>query len=132
MPSRYGLVVEVTAGGRTLVFRGSPDPAGVHQGRVAVALAGLGVSPTVHQFIETPTGTWTILDRVFSGTPLGDMDPTDNPYSPPEPFSRLVCQKLAEFTYRKKNGLGRPEYRGLFLFDEKNQARATAPALATA
>jgi hypothetical protein len=46
-----------------------------------------------------------------------DMDPTDNPYSPPEPFCRFVCQRLAEFTYRKKLGLKSPDYRGLFLFD---------------
>jgi len=46
-----------------------------------------------------------------------DMDPTDNPYSPPEPFCRFVCQRLAEFTYRKKQGLSPPDYRGLFLFD---------------
>jgi len=46
-----------------------------------------------------------------------DMDPTDSPYSPPEPFCRFVCQRLAEFTYRKKQGLDRPDYRGLFLFD---------------
>ena len=46
-----------------------------------------------------------------------DMDPTDNPYSPPEPFCRFICQRLAEFTYRKKQGLMPPDYRGLFLFD---------------
>jgi len=44
-----------------------------------------------------------------------DMDHTDSPYSPPEEFSRFVCQRLAEFTYRRKQGLPRPDYRGLFL-----------------
>jgi len=34
-----------------------------------------------------------------------DMDPTDSPYSPPEPFCRFICQSLAEFTYRRKQGL---------------------------
>ncbi len=76
MRSRYGLVVEVTADGQPLVFRGSPDPGGVHQGRVTAALARLGVSPAVHAFIETTTGTWTIAERISPGTPIGDMDPT--------------------------------------------------------
>jgi hypothetical protein len=52
-----------------------------------------------------------------------DMDPTDNPYSPPFPFCRFICQRLAEFTWRKKHNLPDPDYRGLFLFD---------PAAATA
>jgi hypothetical protein len=55
-----------------------------------------------------------------------DMDPTDNPYSPPEPFCRFVCQRLAEFTYRKKQGLPKPDYRGLFLLDDVQAATASA------
>jgi len=48
-----------------------------------------------------------------------DMDPNDNPYSPPEPFCRFICQRLAEFTWRMKQGLPRADYRGLFLFDSR-------------
>ncbi len=50
-----------------------------------------------------------------------DMAPTDNPFSPPVEFCRFMCQRLAEFTFRKKQGLGAPEYRGLFLFDSQLQ-----------
>jgi hypothetical protein len=66
--------------------------------------------------ITKPTGPdrFVMIDYVNDQC---DMDPTDNPYSPPEPFSRFVCQRLAEFTYRKKQGLPPPDYRGLFLFD---------------
>jgi hypothetical protein len=46
-----------------------------------------------------------------------DMDPAASQYSPREEFCRFICQRLAEFTYRKKQGLPPPEYRGLFLFD---------------
>jgi streptomycin 6-kinase len=42
-----------------------------------MALADLGVGPTVHEVIETPTGTWTVAQRIFPGTPVGDMNPTD-------------------------------------------------------
>jgi len=87
MRSPYGLVVEVMAGGQPLVFRGSPDPAGVNQGRVATALADLGVGPTVHAFIETATGTWTVTDRIYPGTPIGDMNPTTIDF-------RKVCAML--------------------------------------
>jgi len=59
-----------------------------------------------------------------------DMDPTDNPYSPPEAFSRFVCQRLAEFTYRKKQNLPRPDYRGLFLLDKQESSAAVSPASA--
>jgi streptomycin 6-kinase len=75
MRSRYGLVVEVVADGIPLVFRGSPDPAGDYQGRVTQTLAELGVGPAVHAFIKTDTGTWAVTERIFPGTPIGDMDP---------------------------------------------------------
>lgn len=76
MRSRYGLVVEVSADDRPLVFRSSPDPAGGHQARVAMKLAELGVGPEVHEYIETDTGSWLVLERIFPGTPLGDADPS--------------------------------------------------------
>jgi hypothetical protein len=50
-----------------------------------------------------------------------DMDPTGNPFSPPEEFCRFVCQRLAEFTFRRKQGISQVEYRGLFLFDPQTQ-----------
>jgi hypothetical protein len=59
-----------------------------------------------------------------------DMDHTDSPYSPPEEFSRFVCQRLAEFTYRRKQGLPRLDYRGLFLFDDHAAPAAAGAASA--
>jgi hypothetical protein len=60
-----------------------------------------------------------------------DMDPNDNPYSPPEPFCRFICQRLAEFTWRMKQGLPRADYRGLFLFDSRGGSGAqNVPAVA--
>jgi streptomycin 6-kinase len=74
MRSRYGLVVGVrTADGKDLVFRASPDPCGQDQHVVVAALASLGIGPTVHEFATTETGTWTVLDRIKPGTPIGDM-----------------------------------------------------------
>ncbi|HEV8608197.1 MAG TPA: hypothetical protein VGQ99_22870 [Tepidisphaeraceae bacterium] len=57
-----------------------------------------------------------------------DMDPTDSPYSPPEPFCRFMCRRLAEFTHRMKQGLPPPDYRGLFLFDDSLEPAAAGPA----
>jgi streptomycin 6-kinase len=76
MRSRYGLVIEVSANAGPLVFRSSPDPAGGHQARVAIRLAELGVGPVVHEYIETDTVSWLVLERIFPGTPLGDADPS--------------------------------------------------------
>lgn len=46
-----------------------------------------------------------------------DMDPHAHPrYSPPEPFARWVCQRLAEFTFRKKHGLPLSMDRHLHLY----------------
>lgn len=73
--SRYGLVVEVVADGQPLVFRGSADPASVHQHQIALALAKLGVGPAIEAYVETVTGSLTISERIFPGTALGDMDP---------------------------------------------------------
>jgi streptomycin 6-kinase len=57
------------------VLRGSPDPHGADQAAVAVALAHLCISPTVHQTVATNHGTWTVLDRVLPGTSLLQSDP---------------------------------------------------------
>ena len=45
-----------------------------------------------------------------------DMDPAGHPeFSPPESFCRWVCERLAEFVWRKKAGLGDSSHRGLYL-----------------
>ena len=45
-----------------------------------------------------------------------DMDPHGHPqFSPPEQFCRWVCERLAEFVWRKKAGLGDSSHRGLYL-----------------
>jgi streptomycin 6-kinase len=72
--SRYGLVVGVrTDDGRDLVFRASPDPHARDQHVVIGALARLGVGPAVYEFATTEAGSWSVLDRVNPGTPIGDM-----------------------------------------------------------
>jgi len=76
---------------------------------------------------ETGPDRFVLIDYVNDQC---DMDHTDSPYSPPEEFSRFVCQRLAEFTYQKKQGSPRPDYRGLFLFD--GQKATTAPGAASA
>ena len=74
MRSRYGLVVDIqTQDGARLVVRASPDPGASAQHLVVIALARLGIGPTVHEFTTTETGSWTILDRIMPGTPIGDM-----------------------------------------------------------
>jgi streptomycin 6-kinase len=77
MNARYGFVVAVTTLHERLVMRASPDPDGPVQAKVAAALADLGVSPAVHEIIETDTGTWMVLDEVRPGTPLPHVDPTN-------------------------------------------------------
>ncbi|MGE5611460.1 MAG: hypothetical protein ACM359_19580 [Bacillota bacterium] len=47
-----------------------------------------------------------------------DLDPQAHPdFSPPEPFTRWACERLADFVYRKKHGLPAEEHRGLFLVE---------------
>ena len=49
-----------------------------------------------------------------------DLDSEAHPnYSPNEWFMRFACERLAEFTYRKKYGLPEPKYRGLFLPEKR-------------
>lgn len=74
LPARYGFVVAVETARGGLVMRASPDPNGPHQTRVAIALADLGVAPTVHDSITTDTGTWTVLNEIRPGTPLADTE----------------------------------------------------------
>lgn len=74
LPARYGYVVAVDSTSGPLVMRASADPNGPHQARVAVRLAQLGVSPAVHETIDTATGTWMVLDEVRPGTPLAKAD----------------------------------------------------------
>lgn len=75
LPARYGYVVAIDTPDGPLVLRGSPDPHGPDQAIVATALAGLGISPMVHQTLATDHGTWTVLDRVLPGTSLIQSDP---------------------------------------------------------
>jgi len=76
-PARYGLVVDVNVAGDRVVYRASPDPNGVNQTAVTAAFARLGVGPQLHESGQTAIGAWTVTERIFPGTPLGDMNPTD-------------------------------------------------------
>lgn len=76
LPARYGFVIATDSPDGPLVFRSTPDPQGAGQAAVAVALAGLGISPAVHYTSTSAHGTWTVLDQVDPGTPLGQTDPT--------------------------------------------------------
>lgn len=75
-PARYGYIVEVTSPRGPLIMRASPDPDGMAQGHVAIALANLDAAPRVHELRETTTGTWMVLDKVEPGTPLADLRPS--------------------------------------------------------
>ena len=75
LDARYGYVVAVDTPDGPLVLRSSPDPHGPDQAAVATALANLGISPTVHQTLNTDHGTWTVLDHVHPGTSLAQSDP---------------------------------------------------------
>lgn len=76
LSARYGFVVAADSPDGPLVLRSTPDPHGAEQTAVAVALARLGISPAVHHASTNAHGTWTVLDRVHPGTPLGQSDPT--------------------------------------------------------
>jgi streptomycin 6-kinase len=86
LPARYGFVIATDSPDGPLVFRSTPDPQGAGQAAVAVALAGLGISPAVHYTSTNGHGTWTVLDQVDPGTPLAHTDPTtvnlDNLFAP--------------------------------------------------
>lgn len=72
--ARYGFVVAAQAPGRRqLVLRASADPDAIHEASVSRALARLGVGPAIHEVTQTPTGVWTVMDRVVPGTPLADV-----------------------------------------------------------
>ncbi|HJQ45304.1 MAG TPA: aminoglycoside phosphotransferase family protein [Amycolatopsis sp.] len=69
MDARYGFVVSVrAAGGRLLVLKSTPDPAGALQASAAKQLAELDIGPTLHEVIESDVGTWTVMDQVQPGT----------------------------------------------------------------
>jgi hypothetical protein len=76
---------------------------------------------------ESGAGRFVMIDYVNDQC---DMDPTGTAYSPPEEFCRFVCQRLAEFTFRMKQGMGRADYRGLFLFDPPTQSTPATSAAA--
>lgn len=47
-----------------------------------------------------------------------DLDPqAHRDFSPPEPFTRWACERLADFVHRKKHGLREETHRGLFLVE---------------
>ncbi|SDT73609.1 phosphotransferase [Actinoplanes derwentensis] len=75
LPARYGFVTAIDTPDGPLVFRSSPDPHGADQAAVAAALANLGAAPRVHEAVAADHGTWTVMDRVFPGTPFNQVDP---------------------------------------------------------
>jgi streptomycin 6-kinase len=92
--SRYGFVVDVgTKEGKRLILRASPDPAATDQHEVSTALAALGVGPSVLEFFETRTGTWSVIERVTPGTPIGDMPWHD---VDPEAISTALCSLVGQ------------------------------------
>lgn len=72
LPARFGFIVKAMTPDGALALRSSPDPDGRSQGVVAAALADLGVSPRIHEFTVTSHGSWTVMDFIAPGTPLGD------------------------------------------------------------
>ncbi|BCJ29588.1 phosphotransferase [Actinocatenispora sera] len=79
LPARFGLVVKANTPDGQIVLRSSPDPNGRHQGAISVALAQIGVSPQVHEVSTTDHGTWTVMDMIEPGTPLGDQNVLPEP-----------------------------------------------------
>ena len=77
MPARFSLVVAADTPHGPIVLRSSPDPDGPQQAEVAAALAAIGVAPALHEVTTTGTGTWTVLDQVRPGAPLGDVNPAE-------------------------------------------------------
>ena len=74
LKARFGLVVKANSPDGMLVLRSSPDPEGRHQGSVSAALAELGVSPRIHEFSASDHATWSVMDFVQPGLPLGDRE----------------------------------------------------------
>jgi streptomycin 6-kinase len=75
LPARYGFVIAAETPSGPVALRSSPDPHGSEQAAVAVALAQLGIAPTVYETVPTDHGTWTVMERVRPGTPLAAADP---------------------------------------------------------
>jgi streptomycin 6-kinase len=76
LPARYGFVIAADSEHGPIILRSSPDPHGPEQAAVAVALANLDIAPAVYETVATDHGTWTVLEQVLPGTPLGDVDPS--------------------------------------------------------
>lgn len=92
MSARYGFVVAVCTPTGPLIMRSSPDPDGGNQAAVSIALADLGVSPRVHELVETNTGTWTVADRVLPGTPIEDVPSQSDRVRMADMLRRMVGQ----------------------------------------
>lgn len=92
LPARFGLVVKVIAPGGPLILKSSPDPNGRHQGTVSRAFAELGMSPQVHEFTTTEHGSWTVMDMIEPGIPLGEQK--DLP--PPEHVAAMLAPLISQ------------------------------------
>ena len=97
LPARYGLVVAVDAKRNRLVMRSSPDPDGMIQARVAIALGDLGAAPQIYEVQETDTGTWTVMERITPGTRLSEV---------PDPISAAT---LLARLFRRVSGEPAPQ-----------------------
>lgn len=92
-PARCGFIVESVTERGSLIMRASPDPNGMTQGCVGIALANLGVAPRIHELRETDTGTWTVMDRVAPGTPLADLEPASSLVDALVALFRALCDQ---------------------------------------
>ena len=77
LSSRYAYIIEATTLHGSLIMRASPDPDGMAQGHVSIALANLDAAPRIHELRDTTTGTWTVQQKATPGTPLADLEPTN-------------------------------------------------------
>lgn len=95
LPARYGLVVAVEVGRDTLVMRSSPDPDGMIQSQVSIALGALGTAPQIYEVQATDTGTWTVMDRITPGTRLSDVLDSRAAVTPLADIFRRIAGKPA-------------------------------------
>lgn len=94
-PARYGFIVESVTERGPLIMRASPDPNGMAQGRVGMALAGIGVAPFIHELRDTETGTWTVMDRVVPGTPIVELEQDYSLVDALVALFRALCEQPA-------------------------------------
>lgn len=93
LPARFAFVVSVETATGHVVFRSTPDPAGLAQAAVSQAIAERGIGPDLLDVFATETGTWTVTEKVVPGTSLADADQSDvNPDAVANLFRRLAEQ----------------------------------------